>query len=927
MNLTPDDPKLTAYALGELDATERAAVEAALTRSPECRRAVAEIRALGVELATSLAADTATALGTLPSLATDSSAGCQPAVSADWQSAGRDSGQRPADCQSAKQRTDSLRYGAEAQAARSSQGEGADAPGEGKVIFLPWRHWRTLGMAAAAALVVGFIVAKVWLPKPTEQMAKEDMSLPAARAKSLSVATPTNTNQTPTISDLHISLHSTSSSKILLLPNASTAPVTLQFSATDGLAVAGKDSKNANGNVLTVPGDRNQLNNTKADFGLGASPTIYSVNAVGFVQVEPGVGFQATSDPTKSPASGKNVITVGAADYFRLATKPGQSAVAWSDSTKQVGLVDAGLDPATGQNRFYARYAYTVDGEQLEKLRQNWAFQPDNRWVGRLESPNSTAAYPRFVENPFTLVASEPLSTFSTDVDTASYANVRRFLNQNQLPPRDAVRIEELLNYFTYDYAPPTGEHPFAAHIEVAGCPWAPEHRLVRVGLKGRELKADKRPPSNFVFLIDVSGSMSPVTRLPLIKQSLRQLVKRMTENDRVAMVVYASSSGTVLESTSAVNKEVILAAIDRLEAGGSTNGGEGIQRAYDLAVANFIKGGVNRVLLCTDGDFNVGITDRGQLLRLIEEKAKSGVFLTTLGVGDDNFKDATLQQLADKGNGNYHYLDSVEEGHKVLVEQMNATLVTIAKDVKVQVDFNPAQVKAYRLIGYEKRILAKQDFNNDAKDAGEIGAGHTITALYEVCPVGVVLKTVGNSQETLESLKNLRATNSTAGAGSKYGPFSKLGDSMLREEYVYSKMQALERIAELAKTLRPSHPKMQELYKQLEDSEKLIRNLGPASKELLTLKLRYKAPDGDKSTLMEIPVTDSGAKLARASADFKFASAVASFGMVLKDSAFKGTASFDSALELAQEGKGDDTHGYRAEFINLLGKAKALKK
>lgn len=383
------------------------------------------------------------------------------------------------------------------------------------------------------------------------------------------------------------------------------------------------------------------------------------------------------------------------------------------------------------------------------------------------------------------------------------------------------------------------------------------------VGLKGRELKADKRPPSNFVFLIDVSGSMSPTTRLPLIKQSLRQLVKRMTENDRVAMVVYASSSGTVLESTSAVNKEVILSAIDRLEAGGSTNGGEGIQRAYDLAVANFIKGGVNRVLLCTDGDFNVGIIDRGQLLKLIEEKAKSGVFLTTLGVGDDNFKDATLQQLADKGNGNYHYLDSVEEGHKVLVEQMNATLVTIAKDVKIQIEFNPAQASAYRLIGYEKRILAKEDFNNDAKDAGEIGAGHTVTALYEVVPPGVPVR--GAVDPLKYQTNNQPAPAATAKSGA-------------------------------------------------------------ASKELLTLKLRYKAPDGDKSTLMEIPVTDSGAKLARASADFKFASAVAEFGMLLKDSPFKGTTTFDGALELAQEGKGNDTHGYRAEFLNLLAKAKALK-
>lgn len=841
MNLTPDDPKLTAYALGELDATERAAVEAALARSPECRRAVDEIRALAGELTTELAQDAATAKVSL--------------TAEPWTRAG--------DFQSppVTSSTPDGDYKSPALAAV------ADAPGEGKVIFLPWRHWRTLGMAAAAALVVGFFVTKAWLPKPTEQMAKEDMSMSAARAKALSAATPTNTNPIPTISDLRISLLSTNSSKVLILPNSSTAPVAVQFTTADGTAVAGGDSS---GKVV-IGGNFTSYNGVARTVRLKMDGTV-----------------DTTFDPGK---------------------------LSFSSANYSLALVDSGVDLPAQQNRFLGRFAYSVTGENLP---QGWAFRPDT---------TTTAAYPRYVENPFTLVASEPLSTFSTDVDTASYANVRRFLNQNQLPPRDAVRIEELLNYFTYDYAPPTGEHPFAAHIEVAGCPWAPEHRLVRVGLKGRELKADKRPPSNFVFLIDVSGSMSPAARLPLIKQSLRQLVKRMTENDRVAMVVYASSSGTVLESTSAVNKEVILSAIDRLEAGGSTNGGEGIQRAYDLAVANFIKGGVNRVILCTDGDFNVGITDRGQLLKLIEDRAKSGVFLTTLGVGDDNFKDATLQQLADKGNGNYHYLDSVEEGHKVLVEQMNATLVTIAKDVKVQVDFNPAQVKAYRLIGYEKRILAKQDFNNDAKDAGEIGAGHTVTALYEVCPVGVVLVTSRISNDSLASLENLKATNSSAGAGSKYGPFSKLGDSLRREEYVYSKMQALERIAELAKTLRPNHPKMQELYKQLEDSEKLIRNLGPASKELLTLKLRYKAPDGDQSTLMEIPVTDSGAKLARASADFKFASAVAEFGMLLKDSPFKGAASFDSALELAQEGKGDDAHGYRAEFLNLVAKAKALKK
>jgi Ca-activated chloride channel family protein len=852
MNLTPDDPKLTAYALGELDADERAAVEAALARSPECRRAVAEIRALGTELTTALAADAATALDALPSLAPIGGEGrgegasraaqsaadalvaqvSKPAVSPISKSAGRAEAERAGHAVAVAGLE--TRDTADLEVCATA---GADAPGTGKVLFLPWRQWRTVGLAAAAAVVLGFFLAKVWRTEPAPQLVQHRVTeqtpapLPQAPEPSALLQQPANqvaqtaTNgviavlRTNGPSGLPLAIVSGSPTlrfetrvqmnQAIPPPPAPTGPVSVDFRTGTGTAGAGADYIAQNGTLTFA--EREKL---KA----------YVVPPIASTPATPRLYYRL---PTPVPAT------------------PG--LVAWGESrpalVRGVRSDDVGLVIANGP--------------------RNWAFQPDT---------TTTAAYPRYVENPFTLVASEPLSTFSTDVDTASYANVRRFLSQNQLPPRDAVRIEELLNYFTYDYAPPTGPHPFAAHIEVAGCPWAPEHRLVRVGLKGRELKADKRPPSNFVFLIDVSGSMGPAARLPLIKQSLRQLVKRMTEDDRVAMVVYASSSGTVLESTSAVHKERILSAIDRLEAGGSTNGGEGIQRAYDLAAANFIKGGVNRVLLCTDGDFNVGITDRGQLLKLIEEKAKSGVFLTTLGVGDDNFKDATLQQLADKGNGNYHYLDTVAEGHKVLVEQMNATLVTIAKDVKIQIEFNPAQAAAYRLIGYEKRILAKEDFNNDAKDAGEIGAGHTVTALYEVVPAGVPVR------GAVDPLK--------------YQPNSQPAPAPVAPAPPTAKAKGTS-----------------------------------VSKELLTLKLRYKAPDGDTSKLVEFPLTDGGAAFARASADFKFASAVAEFGMLLKDSPFKGTASFDSALKLAHEGKGNDTHGYRAEFLTLLAKAKELKK
>ncbi|HVA51541.1 MAG TPA: VWA domain-containing protein [Pirellulales bacterium] len=466
-------------------------------------------------------------------------------------------------------------------------------------------------------------------------------------------------------------------------------------------------------------------------------------------------------------------------------------------------------------------------------------------------------SYDRIDENPFLNVRQNPLSTISIDVDTASYANVRRFFNGGSLPPKDAVRIEELVNYFGYHYAPPTDDQSFAVHAEVAGCPWQPKHRLLRIALKGREIDLQNRPAGNLVFLIDVSGSMDGPAKLPLLKSALHLLVDKLGENDRVAMVVYAGSSGLVLPSTSGLYKETILAALDALEAGGSTNGGSGIQLAYNVAREKFIKGGANRVILCTDGDFNVGLTDRGSLTRLIEDEAKSGVFLSVLGFGAGNLKDATMEQLADRGNGNYAYIDTLNEARKVLVEQLGGTLLTIAKDVKLQLEFNPRQVAAYRLIGYENRLLRAEDFNDDKKDAGEIGAGHTVTALYELAPAG--------------------------------------GEALLAE------VDGL---------------KYQHTVEAIEAADR---------DELLTLKLRYKEPEGETSKLLESVVKDEKRNYAQASEDFRFAASVAGFGLLLRESQYKGNLTLGAVVELAEASRGADEHGYRAEFIELVKNAAAI--
>lgn len=468
--------------------------------------------------------------------------------------------------------------------------------------------------------------------------------------------------------------------------------------------------------------------------------------------------------------------------------------------------------------------------------------------------------YEGIVENPFQRPLDAPLSTFSIDVDAASYSNVRRMLNMGQLPPADAVRIEEMINYFQYDYSQPMNDHPFAIHTEMGEAPWNPQHKLVLIGLQGRKIPTENLPPSNLVFLIDVSGSMMDANKLPLVQASMKLLTDQLRARDRVSIVVYAGAAGVVLEPTSGDNKQKIKDAIGRLEAGGSTAGGEGIRLAYSLARQHFMKEGNNRVILCTDGDFNVGESSDQAMEKLIEAERKSGVFLTVLGYGMGNYKDSKMQKLADKGNGNHAYIDGLSEARKVLVNEFGGTLFTIAKDVKLQIEFNPARVQGYRLIGYENRMLAAEDFNDDQKDAGELGSGHTVTALYEIVPTGVKSDVFGS----VDPLKYQQPKETVATS---------------------------------------------------------------PSNDWLTVKFRYKKPDGDKSTLLQEAVTKEASLLSLTSDNFRFAAAVAEWGLLLRDSKYKGQSSFAQVIQLAKGARGHDEQGYRSEFVRLVENASALVK
>jgi Ca-activated chloride channel family protein len=488
--------------------------------------------------------------------------------------------------------------------------------------------------------------------------------------------------------------------------------------------------------------------------------------------------------------------------------------------------------PACGNVNGYTSYAYDIDESYVE---------------------HNTESYDFIQENTFKKSLDDPLSTFSIDVDRASYANVRRFINSSTMPYKDAVRIEEMINYFDYDYENPKGEHPFSTHLELGDCPWNPKNKLLLIGIQGESIAEENIPPCNLVFLIDVSGSMDYDNKLPLLKKSFRILVDKLRPQDKVAIVVYAGAAGCVLPSTSGRDKEKILAALDKLSAGGSTAGGEGIKLAYKIAAENYIEGGNNRVILASDGDFNVGASSDAEMERLIESKRDQGVYLTILGFGMGNYKDSKMEKLSNKGNGNYAYIDNIMESNKIFGHELWGTLYTIAKDVKIQIEFNPSKVKEYRLIGYENRMLNKEDFNDDKKDAGEIGSGHTVTAIYEL-----VMADGESGSSSVDPLN-------------------------------YQTSQVVK------------------------------------SSDIMTLKIRYKKPGQDVSRLITSKVTEKDLAKKDNSANFLMAVAVAEYGMLLRDSEFKGSASYDHVLLWAKKAKGNDEYGYRTEFISLVEKTKLL--
>ena len=526
-----------------------------------------------------------------------------------------------------------------------------------------------------------------------------------------------------------------------------------------------------------------------------------------------------------------------------LFTSPGTYTITTTNGNSNGFVGGKGLDNS-GKGNILARERLEVHGDTIS-------------YYDTYETPTNES-YAPLIENEYLNPLKDPLSTFSIDVDNASYSNSRRMINGGYMPPKDAIRIEEFVNYFQYNYAPPKSGDPFEIYLETATCPWNKDTKVVSIGLQGKTLLQSKQPASNLVFLIDVSGSMSAENKLPLVKQSLKLLAGQLTENDHISIVTYAGSAGLALPPTPANKLMEIKKAIDNLESGGSTAGGEGIELAYKVAKQNLKPNGNNRIILVTDGDFNVGLQSDSEMEKLIEGKRKEGVFLTVCGFGMDNYKDSKMEILADKGNGNYYYIDTYNEGKKVFVTDLQGTLYTIAKDVKIQVEFNPKFVKAYRLIGYENRLMPSQDFEDDTKDAGELGAGHTVTALYEIIPAGSTATIAGFTELKYQPTPTTPTTNTFAN-------------------------------------------------------------------ELLTVKLRYKQPKGETSQLIQKTLNNNGQSYNNASDNLRFACGVATFGMLLRDSKFKGNATYTLAKQLLLSTKLNVENGYRAELIELITKTEKL--
>ena len=831
-NFQPDDPRLTAYALGELDAVERAQVEAMLAESAEARAALQSIRETIALLSRELTFEPALML------------------------------------------TNSQRQVVEQAAVMPKSVVVLSANKTSRWVVMV-RTATTVAAVAAVAVAIPW-VSRVWQDGSPNPSANDELAVLTLQAS----------DETALEKELLSSSVTTSSKdEGEVIKSFAAKEITGQQVSGESLAtiVVGDDVQHLSpadsvsldtkgkpfsgrAEQMSLAGDASESKSERLMFGagVGGTPLARTDEANG---KNDSLMSRLDVSATESMKSRYSEAIVESGSRRRSAA----TATQWFDRAKQISGDSNSAAPAQPVANVEMADASTVlrpaglglgdRGGTLGREQLGESIELGKNQMQRFdhfsEAARGTETYEPIVENVFLTPMEQPLSTFSIDVDTASYANMRRFIQQGQIPPAGAVRIEELVNYFRYDYPEPTDGSPFSVNIDVATCPWNTQNKLARVGLKAKSIAEDKRPPTNLVFLIDVSGSMAAENKLPLVKQALSVLVSKMGEDDQIAIVTYAGEAGLKLNSTSGSQRAVIQQAIDSLRSGGSTNGVAGINIAYDTAIQSFIKGGANRVILCTDGDFNVGVSDDKALVEIIQEKAASGVFLSVFGFGMGNLKDGKLEKLADKGNGNYGYIDGLGEARKMFGEQLSGTLITVAKDVKLQLEFNNSTVGAYRLIGYENRVLAAQDFDDDTKDAGEIGAGHTVTALYEIVPKAAWLTQAGLDPEKFDIVE-----------------------------------------------------------KTSENGESKVTDDG----RLFTVKLRHKLPDAETSERsVDYAAMNSDVMLSDSDVDFRFAAGVAAFGMQLRDSKFRGTWTLQNVLSMADASLSTDRNGERTEFTDLV--------